>query len=344
MNIDSSARNEILFAKGFEELSAHIGANGRNTFWIVDANTSRMVRPLPEPNVILPPGESAKNWDSVTQILQAASRERLAENTRFIGFGGGTVCDAAGFAASLYNGGCQLTLIPTTLVAMADSCLGDEHRVNFSNTRSMVFSRHRADQILICIQALDSLPSNTYRTGLSQIIRNCAIAPDPTLYVFMIKNRAGINSRDPEILGRLIRLSLTIKQEVLNTSPVSLSLGNDFSDAFLQHDRMKNWSYGEALAWGLGRSIEAGMNLGLTNPQFGKNILSLLEFFGFDTSYRLSRGQWLDFRDQLAKQPRRSGQLVQFVLPCNQGTTVLQALDWDLLRGLVIRQAIEQEQ
>ena len=51
----------MLVASDFKDLSYHVGALGRNTLWVCDTNTSKMVRPLPVPNVVMESGEGSKN-------------------------------------------------------------------------------------------------------------------------------------------------------------------------------------------------------------------------------------------------------------------------------------------
>lgn len=71
--------------------------------------------------------EHEKQPATVARILDAWEKKKQPQEWSI--FGGGIVTDAAAFAASL--AGCSSTFIPTTLLAMADACVGGKTGVNF---------------------------------------------------------------------------------------------------------------------------------------------------------------------------------------------------------------------
>lgn len=89
-------------------------------------------------------GENAKTFDSVSRILATALDRRLSNRAVFLGFGGGIACDVAGFAASVWQGGCRLILVPTTLAAQADAAL------NSMPYRDVVSTVHPAERVFVC--------------------------------------------------------------------------------------------------------------------------------------------------------------------------------------------------
>lgn len=340
-------KTNVLFAKNYEDLSFHIGKYGNNVLWIVDETTAKMVRPLPEPNVILPSGEKNKTWESVSLIIREASRNRLGRDTRFIGFGGGVVCDIAAFAASVFMRGCRLTLIPTTLLAMVDASLGGKCGVNFCNTKSLIGSFYPADEVLICPEPLASLPPREMLNGLAEVIKHSLLTRKPDLYLMLVQNKNQILAKDMEILKKLIHLSLEVKCQFIMDDPydnrnlrAGLNFGHTFAHALESHLRLMSWSHGESVAWGIGRALEAGVALGITNPVFAEGARKLFLFYGFDMGYRLNRGEWLDYRDQLLADKKKINGQVQFILLKDQGEFITQPMDMNTVRDLVIKQAL----
>ncbi|MCQ2397970.1 MAG: 3-dehydroquinate synthase, partial [Sphaerochaetaceae bacterium] len=96
---------KVIFADGFSSLSGEIEKLDSPVLWVCDSNTARMVRPLPEPNVILQPGTASKHWPSVERILSVAVENSFPKNGTFLALGGGVITDVTGFAASIYHRG-----------------------------------------------------------------------------------------------------------------------------------------------------------------------------------------------------------------------------------------------
>ncbi|HZK76295.1 MAG TPA: iron-containing alcohol dehydrogenase, partial [Candidatus Kapabacteria bacterium] len=70
--------------------------------------------------IVIEGGESNKNIDTLTNILNSVNEMGAARRTTLlVAFGGGVVTDMAGLAASLYHRGLPLVHIPTTLIAQA---------------------------------------------------------------------------------------------------------------------------------------------------------------------------------------------------------------------------------
>ena len=76
---------------------------------------------IPTTEVSLPAGESLKQpnqWDSILDHMSAVDLDRFG---CVIAAGGGSLGDAVGFAASIWNRGVDWSALPTTLWAMVDA-------------------------------------------------------------------------------------------------------------------------------------------------------------------------------------------------------------------------------
>ena len=65
-------------------------------------------------SIILPPGEEIKSRDRLFDIYSGLMDNLIGRSDAVIAFGGGTVGDAAGFAAATYRRGVPLVHCPTT--------------------------------------------------------------------------------------------------------------------------------------------------------------------------------------------------------------------------------------
>ncbi|MCF0237540.1 MAG: 3-dehydroquinate synthase [Sphaerochaetaceae bacterium] len=334
---------KVLLADNFQDLSNHVSTLGTRTLWVCDTNTARMVRPLPEPNIIIENGENHKIWSSVERIINIAQDNNLGRECTFIGLGGGVICDLTAFAASIYMRGCRCVLIPTTLLSMADAPLGGKTGFNFRSSKNLIGTFFPANEILICTDALKSLPTKEYESGFAVLIKHSLLVKDDTLFNLLAKNKDKFTSRNPEILRNAVALSLSIKKTYVVQDPYerqgimeALNLGATFGYA-LQTLYFNQWSFGQSIAWGLCKAVEASAIAGLCPKEFSEGITKLCHFYGYNVSYRINRGEWIDYKKYLSKDKRIIGTTKRFVLLKGQGEYVIEGLDEDIIKAVVLK-------
>ena len=144
-------------------------------------------------------GENNKNISSVMKIVDAALKKGLGRDSSVLAFGGGVVCDIAAFAASLYMRGIGLVLVPTTLLSMVDASIGGKTGVDYSGLKNIIGSFYPAEQVLICVDLLSSLPDTEYRSGLAEVIKHGLLKGGDFLF-FLEQNIKPVLSRDGEFL------------------------------------------------------------------------------------------------------------------------------------------------
>lgn len=340
-------KTSVLLADDFMDLSSHLSGYGNNVLWVLDENTSRLIRPLPPCRIILEAGETAKNWQSVERILRTAVEEGLARDGRFIGFGGGVVCDMTAFAASLYMRGCRVSLVPTSLLAMVDASLGGKTAIDFMGGKNLVGTFYPADEVLVCCDTLKTLSDKEYLNGLAEVIKHALLSQDENLYKLLLLKKKQIVNRDPSVLKNLVALSLAVKCSYIERDPCeklgirqALNLGHTFGHALESCGQFSRWSHGAAVAWGTCRALEAGVRLGVTDEHYASGATKLFAMYGYDIDYRIGRGDWQIFRQNLSKDKKKLDGKVQFVLLERQGTPVLKPLDSSLVQNLVISKPI----
>ncbi|MBI4996399.1 MAG: iron-containing alcohol dehydrogenase, partial [Rhodocyclales bacterium] len=80
--------------------------------------------------IIVPDGESHKNWETLNAIFDALLADRCDRTTTVLALGGGVVGDLAGFAAATYQRGVPFIQVPTTVLAQVDSSVGGKTGIN----------------------------------------------------------------------------------------------------------------------------------------------------------------------------------------------------------------------
>ena len=333
---------KVFMADDFTDLSYHVGTYGNNTLWVCDTNTAKMVRPLPTPNVILDAGESSKSFACVEKILSVAIDKNLGRDCTFIALGGGMICDITAFAASIYMRGIKVILIPTTLVSMASSSLGGKTSINFRFAKDIVGTFFPANEVLICTDCLKSLTQKDYMNGFAEVLKHSLLTKDDGLFNIVATQKQKILERDPEILKSVISISLQIKKSYIDNDPyerlglrAALNLGSTFAYALEGMSRLQ-WSSGQAVAWGICKAMEASRELGICTKEFAAGVIKLFAFYGFDVNYRIQRGDWMDYRNQLAKNKKAVNGVTSFVLLKDQGEYEIRPVDEEIIKSVVM--------
>jgi len=328
--------SEIIMVDGYKELSYEIGNLGSEVLWVCDSNTARMARPLPEPNVILPVGESSKILSSIERIISVASENYFAKDCTFLALGGGVVCDVTALAAALYLRGCNVYFIPTTLVAMADAAIGDFCGVNFKNIKDLIALKYAAKKVIICPECVKSLPEKDFKQGLASILRLSILCKDDSLRIKLIEDRDKILERDLSCIAEVIEKCIEIKKSYIdNNQRWGLNLGLTFSTALLGVAG-SYMSEGQTIAWGVCMALQASADLEKCSQSFAKDSIRLFQSYGFEANYRINRGDWIDFKSHLLKKRIQNGNVLNFILIEGQGKPIFGELDEEFIKKTVI--------
>ena len=301
-----------------------------------------MVRPLPTPNVVLESGESSKSFACLERILSVAIDNNLGRDCTFIALGGGMICDITAFAASIYMRGCKVILIPTTLISMASSVLGGKTSINFKFAKDIVGTFFPANEVLVCTDCLKSLSNKDYMNGFAEVLKHSLLTKDDSPFNIIATQKQKIMDRDTETLKSIVTISLQIKKSYVDNDPyerfgirAALNLGSTFAYALEGMSRLQ-WSSGQATAWGVCKAMEASREIGLCTPEFAAGVIKLFSFYGFDVKYRIQRGDWMAYKNQLSKNKKAVNGVTSFVLLKDQGEYEIRPLDEEIIKNVVM--------
>jgi len=93
--------------------------------------------------------ESAKTLSAVEELLVGMSKRGVRRGDHVVAIGGGVVQDVVTLAASIYMRGINWSYAPTTLMSMADSCLGGKSSINAGGVKNLVGNIYPPQEILI---------------------------------------------------------------------------------------------------------------------------------------------------------------------------------------------------
>jgi 3-dehydroquinate synthase len=303
---------------------------------VCDGNTREFALNFQNDPLVLAAGEENKTWPAVERILTEARKRGLDRGSFFVGVGGGVVCDLTAFAASVYMRGAGLILVPTTLLAMADAAIGGKTGFDLEGIKNFAGTFYPASRVFIALDILQKLPGREWKSGMAELIKAAVLDPEEgALERFSETFPAdqGGQQNDNALEAALIR-AIRIKGALVEKDPREtgagrelLNLGHTFGHALEAAAGLGTITHGEAVAWGMARSCELGLALGITPRGRSGAICRVLENMGYET--RLPWPQKFErelFRSALrSDKKKRSGRL-RFIVPADRGAA---AVPWD---------------
>ena len=220
--------------------------------------------------IVLPDGETHKNWESLNLIYDELLAARCDRSTSIMALGGGVVGDLAGFAAATYQRGVPFIQIPTTLLSQVDSSVGGKTGINHPRGKNMVGAFWQPKLVLADTDTLKTLPDRELSAGMAEVIKYGLIRDLPFLD-WLEANMDGLMARDGELLAHAIERSCVNKAEVVAADEFEtareggralLNLGHTFGHAIETGMGYGQWLHGEAVAAGTMMATELSRGLG----------------------------------------------------------------------------------
>ncbi len=221
-------------------------------------------------SVILPDGESYKNWETMSQIFDELLTHRCERNTTVVALGGGVVGDLTGFAAASFLRGVPFIQVPTTLLAQVDSSVGGKTGINHPQGKNMIGAFYQPKLVLVDSSTLDTLPDRELRAGIAEIIKYGLIR-DLGFFEWLEQNMEQLLVRESSVLHEAIRRSCEMKAEIVaadekeNGVRALLNLGHTFGHAIENGMGYGVWLHGEAVAAGIIMAAELSQRLDLVH-------------------------------------------------------------------------------
>lgn len=281
--------------------------------------------------IVLDSGETSKNLDNVSYIIQKLDKAGIDRDCPIIGFGGGVICDITGFTASVYKRGVPLILIPTTLLAMVDASFGGKNAVNTNTTKNLIGSFYQPQMTFMDVSFLATLPQTQLYYGLIEALKH-GIINDTAYFSFILKNLQDIKEKKPSVLQRVIRRSVYIKTEYIQDDEMDkgkrahLNFGHTFGHAIESVGKYLRYNHAEAVGLGMLMAIKASLNKGILKEDFSSKLIEVLTELDMPTS--LSKEFTAeDLANAIMSDKKRSHDCIKFILLESPGKTVVSKIN-----------------
>jgi 3-dehydroquinate synthase len=222
--------------------------------------------------------ETSKSLDAIPEIVVELRKCGANRQTHLVALGGGVVQDVAGFIASIYMRGISWTYVPTTLLAMADSCIGGKSSINVGKYKNLVGTFHPPASVIIDSRLAHSLSPEQKVSGLIEACKISYCRGEDTFRKYLAQRPA--SSIQADQTEQIILLSLLAKKWFIETDEFDrkerllLNFGHTFGHA------MEGASdFGIAHGVGVGAGMLCALELGRLMGRVYMNapVVNLLE-------------------------------------------------------------------
>ena len=218
------------------------------------------------PVIFAEASEALKSLDHAPQLIEQVRIAGASRGTHLVAVGGGIVQDISAFIASIYMRGLQWSYLPTTVLAMVDSCIGGKSSINVGNYKNLVGTFHPPTRVLIDPALAATLPSHEKASGLIEAAKICFCRGQQTFSRYLSCN-PGLEM-SVESLEQVVSTSLLAKKwfieidEFDKKERLLLNFGHTFGHAMegASHYRI---SHGIAVGLGILCALEFERQRGL---------------------------------------------------------------------------------
>ena len=210
------------YTVSFEENNAFIKELSEvdNAVFVVDEKVfslyqNSLLNCLPKDRIIIQnANENAKTIDTVCDVWEKIMAFAPRKNMTLVSIGGGIIQDITGFVASTLYRGIKWIFVPTTLLAMTDSCIGAKTSLNFKKYKNLVGTFYSPSHIHIYPGFINSLSRLDYYSGVGEMAKLHLMNGREYTDIFR-GFLQDIENRNFDVLLKCLKNSLEIKKSYI---------------------------------------------------------------------------------------------------------------------------------
>jgi 3-dehydroquinate synthase len=161
---------QVLVGRGVLEDAVGVGSDAL----VVDrAVADRLSVPDSARLVLIDATEDTKTLTGCEQVVLALRELGVRRGHHVVVVGGGVVQDVGTFVTDIYMRGLPWTYVPTTLMAMTDSCIGGKSSINAGGVKNLVGGFHPPSRVIVDPVFLSTLAPSAISAGLAEAAKIC---------------------------------------------------------------------------------------------------------------------------------------------------------------------------
>ncbi len=280
---------------------------------------------------ILPAGEASKNGENYLKIMSYLASISMTRSDGIVALGGGMVGDLAGFSAATYMRGINVYQVPTTLLAAVDSSVGGKTAIDLPAGKNLVGAFHQPKLVLQDSALLDTIPPETYREGMAEVIKY-GVIDSPELF-------AKLNA--PEYtkahLQEIIQTCVDIKSKFVEADEFDHGLRHKLNFGHTLGHAMEilsdySLSHGDAVAKGMYWMTKISVEQGWCDIETLDQLEKVLNAYGFDLSLNFDIEEVYRV---LCSDKKRTGNQIRIVTADRIGECTLRLMNIEEVKALL---------
>lgn len=293
--------------------------------------------------------EKTKTLDAMPAYIGRMRELGATRDTHLVVIGGGTIQDTATFLASIYMRGLSWTYMPSTVLAMDDSCIGGKSSINALGYKNLVGNFYPPKEVVIDLDFVTTLDREMIVGGLFEAGKICfAHGPDRFQEYLALVPEAAVA---PAALMPIVQLSLRTKKwfieidEFDQNERLLLNFGHTFGHA-IEGATDFQVSHGIGVGVGMLAACIFAEQQGFLMPEGHKNVdllrRHILAMLGVGGSTVIAAPPMIDVglmfeKFEYDKKHRTSA--YRLVLPENDGRLALRSVPRDAPTRKAIKSA-----
>lgn len=215
--------------------------------------------------------EAFKSLDALGTLYGRFVEAGLDRRGLVVGVGGGTIGDAAGFAAATFGRGVPYVAVPTTLLSAVDAAIGGKTGINLAAGKNLVGTVTQPAHVAIAPQALRTLAARDVVSGYGEMLKY-GLALDASLYESLRAGEAALLA-DPAAAHDAIARCVALKADIVarDEEDVSgvravLNFGHTVGHALENVAGYGRLRHGEAVILGMRAALRLSATRGTLAP------------------------------------------------------------------------------
>ncbi len=318
----SGAVSEIIVGAGWKSVNQLIP--GESVVIVTDNNVYDLYgRHFPEcPVLKIKPGEKSKSLKVIENLSEELLNNGIGRTGFILAFGGGVVCDIAGFLASVFMRGIRCGYVSTSLLSQVDASTGGKNGVNLGNIKNVIGNFRQPEFVICDTSMLQTLPDKEYLSGMAELIKTGLIG-DPSIIELLENKYKEVMSRNDEILSDLVARAVKFKASIVSQDEKEgglrriLNFGHTYGHAIELHESVK---HGFAVASGMKLATLFSQGKGFISDNECSRIISLLIKYNLLEDYKVPVDK---MQDLIIHDKKRSGTDIHFVFLTGIGQGVV---------------------
>jgi 3-dehydroquinate synthase len=237
---------------------------------------------LPEAPLLCISGQEAdKTLAQVGHVWDWLVERGAQRRDALVAFGGGVVCDLAGFAAACYLRGIGLVNAPTTLLAQVDAAVGGKTGVNHPRGKNLIGAFYQPVCVVADTGLLATLAPRAFAAGMAEIVKMAMIL-DAELFIQLEHQAKTIGPGDAGLLAPIVARSIELKADIVERDEresgdrMLLNYGHTVGHALEAGAGYGTLLHGEAVAVGMQAAAHIALRLNMLPAEAAERQARLL--------------------------------------------------------------------